>query len=111
MRKVGTEDVNGTSTTHYHATIDLAKLAGSAGGAADSVRQLADAHGPRSRCRTDIWIDADRRVRRQTVAMSTQRPVPVDFNLTIDYERFGVPVDVHAPAASETADAADVTGG
>jgi hypothetical protein len=110
VRKVGAEDVNGTPTTHYHATIDFAKLAKSAGGAADSVRQLQKLTGQKS-LPTDIWIDGSQRVRRQTVAISTQRPVPIDFDLTIDYERFGVPVDVHAPAASETADAADVTGG
>jgi hypothetical protein len=28
VRKVGSEDVNGTPTTHYHATIDFEKLAG-----------------------------------------------------------------------------------
>ena len=110
VRKVGAEDVNGTPTTHYHATIDFAKLAKSAGGAADSVRQLQKLTGQKS-LPTDIWIDGSQRVRRQTVAISTQRPVPIDFDLTIDYERFGVPVDVHAPAASETADAAELTGG
>jgi hypothetical protein len=110
VRKVGAEDINGTPTTHYHATIDFAKLAKSAGGAADSVRQLQKLTGQKS-LPTDIWIDASQRVRRQTVAISTQRPVPIDFDLTIDYERFGVPVDVHAPAASETADAAELTGG
>jgi hypothetical protein len=110
VRKVGSEDINGTPTTHYHATIDFAKLAKSAGGAADSVRQLQKLTGQKS-LPTDIWIDGSQRVRRQTVAISTQRPVPIDFDLTIDYERFGVPVDVHAPAASETADAAELTGG
>ena len=110
VRKVGTEEINGTPTTHYHATIDFAKLAKSAGGAADSVRQLQKLTGQKS-LPTDIWIDGNQRVRRQTVAISTQRPVPIDFDLTIDYERFGVPVDVHAPAASETADAAELTGG
>ena len=110
VRKVGAEDINGTPTTHYHATIDFAKLAKSAGGAADSVRQLQKLTGQKS-LPTDIWIDGNQRVRRQTVAISTQRPVPIDFDLTIDYERFGVPVDVHAPAASETADAAELTGG
>jgi hypothetical protein len=110
VRKVGSEDVSGTPTTHYHATIDFDKLAGSAGAATDSVRQLQKLTGLKS-LPTDIWIDGSQRVRRQTVAISTQRPVPVDFDLTIDYERFGVPVDVHAPAAAETADYTDITGG
>jgi hypothetical protein len=60
---------------------------------------------------TDIWIDASRRVRRQTVAISTTRPLPIKFSLQIDYKRFGVPVDVHAPPADETVDYTDVAGG
>jgi hypothetical protein len=110
VEKLGSEEINGTPTTHYHATIEFAKLAGSAGAAADSVRQLQTLTGQKS-LPTDIWIDADHRVRRQSIAISTQRPVPLNFDLTVDYERFGVPVDVHAPAAAETADAAELSGG
>ncbi|HSS59274.1 MAG TPA: hypothetical protein VLK59_14775 [Solirubrobacteraceae bacterium] len=110
VRKVGTEDVNGTSTTHYHATIAFDKLAGTAGKAADSVRQLEQMTGLKQ-LPTDIWIDASRRVRRQTVAISTTRPLPIKFSLQIDYKRFGVPVDVHAPPADETVDYTDVAGG
>ena len=110
VKKVGTEDVNGTPTTHYHATIDLDKLAGSAGSAADSVRQLEKVSGLK-KLPTDIWIDGDQHVRRQTVAMSIQQPVATKFNLTIDYKRFGVPVDTKAPPADETADFADIAGG
>ena len=110
VRKVGAEDVNGIPTTHYHATIDFAKLAGSAGAAADSVRQLEKLSGQKS-LPTDVWIDANQRVRRQTVSIAAQQPVPIRFALTTDYKRFGVPVDAHAPAADETADYADVIGG
>ena len=53
---------------------------------------------------TDIWIDARQRVRRQTVAISTQAAGADQFSLTIDYKRFGVPVDVQAPPADETVD-------
>jgi hypothetical protein len=110
VRKVGSEVVNGTPTTHYHAVIDFDKLAGSAGTAADSVRQVQKLTGAKS-LPTEIWIDASQRVRRQTVEITAQQPVPVSFSLTIDYKRFGVPVDAHAPAADQTVDYADVTGG
>jgi hypothetical protein len=110
VKKVGTEDINGTPTTHYHATIDFEKLAGSAGSAAASVRQIEKFTGQKT-MPTDIWIDGSQRVRRQTVAISVKQPVPVEVDLTIDFKRFGVPVDVHAPAADETADAADLSGG
>ena len=110
VRKVGSEVVNGTPTTHYHAVIDFDKLAGSAGSAADSVRQVQKFTGAKT-LPTDIWIDSRQRVRRQTVEITAQQPVPVSFSLTIDYKRFGVPVDAHAPAADQTVDYADVIGG
>jgi hypothetical protein len=110
VRKVGSEDINGTPTTHYHATIDFAKLAGSAGSAAASVRQVQKLTGQKT-MPTDIWIDGSQRVRRQTVAINVKQPVPISVDLTIDFKRFGVPVDVHAPAAADTADAADLSGG
>jgi hypothetical protein len=110
VHKVGTEDINGTQTTHYHATIDFEKLAGSAGSAAASVRQVEKLTGQKT-MPTDIWIDGNQRVRRPTVAISVKQPVPIRVDLTIDFKRFGVPVDVHAPAADETADAADLSGG
>jgi len=110
VRKVGSEDINGTPTTHYHATIDFEKLAGSAGSAAASVRQVQKLTGQKT-MPTDIWIDGSRRVRRQSVAIAVKQPVPIRVDLTIDFKRFGVPVDVHAPAAADTADAADLSGG
>ena len=110
VKKVGTEDINGTPTTHYHATIDFEKLAGSAGSAAASVRQVEKLTGQKT-MPTDIWIDASQRVRRQTLAISVKQPLPIRVDLTIDFKRFGIPVDVHAPAADETADAADISGG
>jgi hypothetical protein len=110
VHKVGAEDINGTPTTHYHATIDFDKLAGSAGTAASSVRQLEQVSGLK-KLPTDIWIDASRRVRRQTVAIDAKQPLPISFSLQIDYKRFGVPVDVQAPPADETVDDSAVAGG
>ena len=110
VHKVGTEDVNGTSTTHYRATIDFDKLAGSAGTAAGSVRQLEQVSGLK-KLPTDIWIDDNQRVRRQTVAIDVKQPLPINFSLQIDYKRFGVPVDVQAPPAGETVDYSAAAGG
>ena len=101
VHKVGSEDVNGTPTTHYRATIDFDKLAGSAGKAADSVRQLersaaeeaADRHLDR---RQPARAPPDGRGHRRSSRCRSS------FSLQIDYKRFGVPVDVQAPAAGET---------
>jgi LppX_LprAFG lipoprotein len=110
VTKVGSEDIDGTPTTHYRATIDLDKVADSAGDAAESVRQLQKLSGQKT-IPTDVWIDAEGRARRQSVAYSAQQPVPMRIQFTIDYEKFGVPVDVEAPDDGDTVDLADIIGG
>src|SRR6266536_5557753 len=101
VKKVGAEDIDGTPTTHYRATIDLDKLAGSAGGAAGSVRQLEQLTGGKT-IPTEIWIDGKGRARRQTIDYATKSPVPASVQFSIDCKRFGVPVDVHAPDTGDT---------
>jgi hypothetical protein len=110
VKKIGSEDINGTPTTHYRATIDLDKLAGSAGSAGASVRQLEQLTGIKT-LPTDIWIDGQGRARRQSISYGTTRPVPASAQFTIDYTNFGVPVDVQAPESGDTVDLADVIGG
>jgi hypothetical protein len=106
VEKVGSEEIDGTPTTHYRATIDLDKLAKSAA----SVRQIEQLTGGKT-IPTEVWIDGQGRARRQTIDYSTQSPVPAHIQFAIDYKRFGVPVDVHPPDKSDTVDLADVTGG
>lgn len=110
IEQLGSEEVNGTPTTHYRATIDLDKVADSSGDAAASVRQLEQIMGSKT-LPTDIWIDGQGRARRQTIDYSINQPVPMRAQFTIDYERFGVPLDVHKPDAGDTVDLSDVLGG
>ena len=110
VKKLGTEDIKGTATTHYRATIDLEKLAGAGGAAGNAVRQLEQATGVKT-IPTEIWIDDQGRVRRQTLNYDTQRPVATQVSFTIDFERFGVPVDVQAPDKGDTVDLATLSGG
>ena len=110
VKKIGSEDVNGTPTTHYRATIDLDKLADSAGTAGASVRQLEKLTGNKT-LPTDIWIDSQGRARRQSISYSAKQPIPTSAQFTIDYTNFGVPVDVKAPDSADTVDLADVIGG
>jgi hypothetical protein len=50
-------------------------------------------------------------VRRQALDYSIEQPAPMRMQFTIDFERFGVPVDVHKPDASDIVDLTDVVGG
>ena len=109
-KKVGTETVDGTSTTHYRSTIDLAQ----------AVKRSNDPEAKQSLARlqkithvksmpAEVWVDRSGRVRRQRMGWSqvlqpgsAQR---VRMQFTIDFVKFGVPADVQAPAADQVFDA------
>jgi hypothetical protein len=131
VTKVGTETVDGTRTTHYRVSVDVAKLApGSASGAQQLRQQLGD------RLPVDLWLDDQGRIRQEEVkakvkpapgasAASSQSPAsqaPTSTSssppssgapgqLALDsklrFSDFGVKADVAAPPAGQTADVTD----
>jgi hypothetical protein len=107
---LGSQEIHGTPTTHYRATIDLDKVADGAGDAASSVRQLEQVTGTKA-LPTEVWIDGQGRVRRQAVDISVSQPTAMHMQFTIDFERFGIPLDLHNPDAGDTVDLTDVIGG
>jgi hypothetical protein len=99
---LGHETVDGVDTTHYHGTIDPAKIAAKAGkdGAA-----MAGHVGP---VPIDIWIDGQGRVVRQQTSMTGLNGMSDsgststgDLTLTIDYTDLGGPVSITAPPADQ----------
>jgi hypothetical protein len=110
VKKVGAETIGGTRTTHYRASVDLARLAAKAGdpGLRRSVRSLRRATGTDT-IPVDVWIDGAKRVRRerlryQVAAAGQQGGV----DLTIDFVRFGVPLGVRRPPSATVFDATDL---
>jgi hypothetical protein len=56
-----------------------------------------------------VWIDGDQRVRRMTWQQEMrQGSVEVKMDITAEYVRFGVPVDVDVPDDDEVFDATDL---
>ena len=110
VKKVGAETIDGTRTTHYRASVDLAKLAAKAGdpGLKRSVRSLRRATGTDT-IPVDVWIDGAKRVRRERlryqIAAAGQQG-GVDF--TIDFVSFGVPLSVQPPPRATVFDATDL---
>lgn len=108
-KKVGSESIDGTATTRYHLDIDLAKLAKASGHpqlqkAVEQLRKVTDV----STIPTDVWVDAQQRVRRQQVSYAVTKPAKVALDLVVDYRDFGKPVSVTVPDASETTDLASL---
>jgi hypothetical protein len=57
----------------------------------------------------DVWIDGDQRVRRMAWKQSMrQGSVEVKMDVTAEYVRFGVPVDVEVPDNADVYDATDL---
>jgi hypothetical protein len=91
VTKVGPEQVGGTSTTHYHATIDISKLPG-------GLKTGTGAY--------DVWIGDDGYVHRvRTVLTSSGSTATV----TTDFSGYGNKVAVDVPPASKTFDGSNMT--
>lgn len=106
--KIGTENIGGAPTTHYRADIDPNKAADRMPDkkSADAVKQLFQSSGVSS-VPVDVWIDRAGRVRRESMKFSTSE---MSMDMTIEFTRFGVPVDVTPPPADQVMDAGALLG-
>ncbi|HEY0279403.1 MAG TPA: LppX_LprAFG lipoprotein [Solirubrobacterales bacterium] len=90
--KVGEEDIDGVSTTHYRGTFPRA---------AEVFGVKVDISEPE----IDAWIDAQERVRQMQVslksAVSGVEDSAATTDMTIDYESFGRVPKIEAPPAGE----------
>ncbi|MGZ8766601.1 MAG: hypothetical protein ACXW2C_13015 [Acidimicrobiia bacterium] len=106
VREIGTESVRGVETTHYRATLDLAKaIADTPADARDGARDLLDRAGART-IPVDVWLDAQGRVRKYTMQLDGASFGEAGSSVAVTYEfyDFGAPVDVNAPPADQVAD-------
>jgi hypothetical protein len=113
--RVGSEDVRGTETTHYHVVVDLLKMANTVpaakqGALRRTLRREVELIGTHT-MPIDVWIDAHGLVRREHIGFSMQPPgasATVGMQMTIEYFDFGAPVHVVAPPAGQVADLSDL---
>jgi hypothetical protein len=113
VEAVGTENVRGTETTHYRATVDLRKAIEGADGITDPetferfLEQIDD-----ETVDVDVWIDDDGRARRMEYGMAMQLPQgAVEIESAMDWFDFGTEVDVEPPPADQVTDISDLGGG
>jgi hypothetical protein len=109
VRKVGRARVNGTETTRYAGTIELAKAAKATGVDAErALRQLKQLTGV-DRVPVEVWIGDDGLVRRGRIAVDEHGSGGAGrLDLTVDFTRFGVRVDATAPPAGDVFDASNL---
>jgi hypothetical protein len=105
VEEVGEEDIEGTGTTRYRATVDLRKAAEEADAVTDRARfeQFVERLGDED-VEVDVWLDGEDRVRR----LRYQQPVPdqqdVAATVTLDLSDFGIGERVETPAEGEATD-------
>ena len=106
---VGQETIGNAPTTHYQATVDLSKAADRIPDkqTADAVKQMFSAGGAGS-FPVDVWVDRSGRVRREHIAFSSSE---ASMDMTIEFTRFGIPVDTNPPPADQVMDAGALLGG
>ena len=110
VKRVGTEKVRGTRTTHYRVTLDAEQAVDSAPAEQrDEVRNSVGALGSRT-IPADVWVDGKgrlRKVRLRVAASSSNTKGTVAF----EYFDLGANVNVEAPPASEVVDFQELLGG
>jgi hypothetical protein len=107
VTEIGTEQVNGESTTHYKATLDVAKAAAEEGANSSQIQQLEKAGI--STLPVDVWVDGAGRVARLSLAYNGKTGgegllAGGKLSVTVDYTDYGKPVDVQIPPANQVKD-------
>jgi len=104
---VGTETVNGVSTTHYAGTVSMHdELSHYSPQLRAELQPMLDKAGFTSSV-IDIWLDGKGLVRRVKTSAQGGKGT---FAFSMDVLAYGVPVDVTPPPASQVADMGQLTG-
>jgi hypothetical protein len=120
VQKVGEEDVDGVSTTHYHGTVQLSKVPGYApedqrAQVQQAIDQLIQQTGTRE-LPTDVWIDGDGLVRKMTVSFtanvsdSNGGTVRTKSSIEMGFSDYGTAVNVEIPSDDQVTDLATLAG-
>jgi hypothetical protein len=110
VKRVGTEKVRGTRTTHYRVTIDVEQaVANAPEGERDQVRGSIAALGSGT-IPADVWIDSKGRLRKMRLRVGGSSET-VRGSVGFEYFDLGARVDVKEPPAEEVVDFFDLLGG
>jgi hypothetical protein len=111
LQDLGSATVAGVQTTHYRATLDLAKEAKTKCSSGPLSGVIAKQAARVPTMPADIWVDSADRIRQMRIRMDM--PVgtaTAHLDMTMGFSGFGVPVDVAPPSPAETIDATQLPG-
>jgi hypothetical protein len=111
VEEVGSEDIRGTSTTHYSGTLDFERLAEDLPPeAASSVRKVMELSGVR-KAPLDVWLDDEglpRRVKYSFANPGSTSQGLGEMTLTTDFFDYGSVVAIRVPPAASVVDIQDL---
>jgi hypothetical protein len=117
IETVGSEQLRGVETTHYHAVVDSAQLAKAKDrdgrSAPQSVVDRLTTQSGLGDIPLDVWIDANGLVRKVSMAFSAKDPARAksgDASMSFELWDYGEPVEIAVPPASEVAPASALRG-
>jgi hypothetical protein len=117
VKPVEFERVDGVTTIHYKARVDIRRYPDLApahrrADARRSVRRLMELTGGRSTLPMDVWVDETKLVRRIAIDTDTRLPGGRSLQATFDlrFSGFGSDVDIALPDEGETIDYEDLVG-
>jgi len=103
IQKVGPATVDGVATTHYRATIDLAKALQSKGLTSPLLNGIT---AQMKTAKADVWIGKDGLVRRIRVSYNVPHgAMPMRSTMTMSLYDYGANVSIAAPPSSQVFDA------
>jgi hypothetical protein len=113
VREVGTEQVRGTDTTHYKATIDLRKAAEQQSPEARQQLERLLEQAQVQSLPADVWVDDQGRLRKMQYTLemrpkATAQQGSVTVNTTMELFDFGTTAKVETPPAGQVADFAEI---
>jgi hypothetical protein len=115
VTKVGTQTINGFSTTQYHGVIDLDKVPSSAASSSRSQEQAAISGLEKAtglhQIPVDVWIDNQNLVRRIRMNFhETASGQAIGVGITVDILEYGPQPPPAIPPASQVTDASSLAG-
>ena len=120
VEEIGTEDVRGTETTHYKATIEIDKAVEAMPSEAQAALSKQFETLGLETIPTEIWLDEEGLLRRQKITTDLSKAqgaaaaggqAPTEAVIDIEFYEFGAEVNVEPPPANEVTDFNELQGG
>jgi hypothetical protein len=109
VKKVGSQSVQGTKSTHYEVTVDLERAASHAKGSVRTALKGVISRSGIKKLPLDVWVDTAGYIRKVRYEEHSGRRQPAQ--VTMELHDFGAPVSIKPPPSQSVVDLAHLQGG